>query len=72
MSNIDAAYQGSLDRVRPVLMTATIDALGFIPMTVSITSSTEVQRPLATVVIGGVVTSIFADFARPAGHLQLV
>ncbi len=53
----DAVYRGALDRLRPVLMTATTDALGFIPMAVSTSSGAEVQQPLATVVIGGVITS---------------
>ena len=53
----DAVRQGALDRLRPVLMTATTDALGFIPMAVSTSAGAEVQRPLATVVIGGVITS---------------
>ncbi|EMI23086.1 Acriflavin resistance protein [Rhodopirellula europaea SH398] len=53
----DAVYHGAMDRLRPVLMTATTDALGFIPMAISTSSGAEVQRPLATVVIGGVITS---------------
>ncbi|MFV1967790.1 MAG: efflux RND transporter permease subunit, partial [Pirellulaceae bacterium] len=53
----EAVHQGAIDRLRPVLMTATTDALGFIPMAISTSSGAEVQRPLATVVIGGVVTS---------------
>lgn len=53
----DAIYNGALDRLRPVLMTASCGALGFIPMAVSSSSGAEVQRPLATVVIGGLVTS---------------
>lgn len=53
----DAVFQGAVDRLRPVLMTATTDALGFIPMALSTSSGAEVQRPLATVVIGGVLTS---------------
>ncbi len=52
-----AVYQGALDRLRPVLMTATTDALGFLPMAISVSAGAEVQRPLATVVIGGVITS---------------
>ncbi|HIQ23036.1 MAG TPA: efflux RND transporter permease subunit [Planctomycetes bacterium] len=52
-----AVYQGAMDRVRPVLMTATTDALGFLPMAISTGAGAEVQRPLATVVIGGVITS---------------
>jgi len=46
-----------MDRLRPVLMTATTDALGFLPMAISVGAGAEVQRPLATVVIGGVITS---------------
>ncbi len=53
----DAVYHGALHRLRPVLMTATTDALGFIPMAISTSSGAEVQQPLATVVIGGVLTS---------------
>lgn len=53
----DAIYQGAMDRLRPVLMTATTDALGFLPMAISVSAGAEVQRPLATVVIGGVITS---------------
>lgn len=53
----DAIHQGAMDRLRPVLMTATTDALGFLPMAISTSAGAEVQRPLATVVIGGVVTS---------------
>ncbi len=52
-----AVTQGAMDRLRPVLMTATTDALGFLPMALSISAGAEVQRPLATVVIGGVITS---------------
>lgn len=51
-----AVSQGSLDRLRPVLMTAACGALGFVPMAVSGSAGAEVQRPLATVVIGGLVT----------------
>ena len=53
----DSVFSGASDRLRPVLMTATTDALGFLPMAFSTSSGAEVQRPLATVVIGGVITS---------------
>lgn len=53
----EAVRRGALDRLRPVLMTATTDALGFLPMAISAGAGAEVQRPLATVVIGGVITS---------------
>lgn len=52
-----AVQQGSETRLRPVLMTALVASLGFIPMAISHGAGAEVQRPLATVVIGGLVTS---------------
>lgn len=55
----DAVKEGSLTRLRPVLMTAFVASLGFVPMALSTGSGAEVQRPLATVVIGGVVSSTF-------------
>jgi cobalt-zinc-cadmium resistance protein CzcA len=54
---IDALLDGAALRLRPVLMTALVASLGFIPMAVSTATGAEVQRPLATVVIGGLVTS---------------
>jgi cobalt-zinc-cadmium resistance protein CzcA len=51
-----AVAEGAMDRLRPVLMTATCGALGFVPMAVSGSAGAEVQRPLATVVIGGLIT----------------
>jgi heavy metal efflux system protein len=53
----EAAREAALVRMRPVLMTALVAALGFIPMALSTGSGAEVQRPLATVVIGGLVTA---------------
>ena len=52
-----AVRQGARTRLRPVLMTALVASLGFIPMAVSHGAGAEVQRPLATVVIGGLITS---------------
>lgn len=52
-----AVEQGAETRLRPVLMTALVASLGFIPMAVSHGAGAEVQRPLATVVIGGLLTS---------------
>lgn len=52
-----AIIRGASDRLRPVLMTALVASLGFIPMALSQGTGAEVQRPLATVVIGGLVTS---------------
>jgi cobalt-zinc-cadmium resistance protein CzcA len=52
-----AIYQATLVRLRPVLMTAAVASLGFLPMALSTSAGAEVQRPLATVVIGGIITS---------------
>ncbi len=51
--------EGATDRLRPVLMTALVASLGFIPMAFNTGTGSEVQRPLATVVIGGLITSTF-------------
>lgn len=53
----DAITQGALARLRPVLMTALVAGLGFIPMAFNVGTGSEVQRPLATVVIGGIISS---------------
>ncbi len=53
----EAIRQGSLTRLRPVLMTALVASLGFIPMALATGTGAEVQRPLATVVIGGIISS---------------
>lgn len=55
----DIIVQGSIDRLRPVVLTAASAAMGFLPMAVSTSAGAEVQRPLATVVIGGLATSTF-------------
>ena len=53
----DAIIEGALTRLRPVLMTALVAALGFVPMALNTGIGSEVQRPLATVVIGGIISS---------------
>lgn len=53
----EAVLQGSADRLRPVLMTALVASLGFLPMAFNVGPGSEVQRPLASVVIGGLITS---------------
>lgn len=53
----DAIREGALARLRPVLMTALVASLGFVPMALNVGLGSEVQRPLATVVIGGIVSS---------------
>ena len=57
LSAQDAALAGAEVRLRPVLMTALVASLGFLPMALSTSAGAEVQRPLATVVIGGLITS---------------
>ncbi|MGR4863781.1 efflux RND transporter permease subunit [Caulobacter sp. LARHSG274] len=53
----DAIREGALTRLRPVLMTALVASLGFVPMAFNVGAGAEVQRPLATVVIGGIISS---------------
>ncbi|MDF9826043.1 cobalt-zinc-cadmium resistance protein CzcA [Ereboglobus sp. PH5-10] len=55
----DTAIEGALTRLRPVLMTALVASLGFLPMALATGPGAEVQRPLATVVIGGIITATF-------------
>jgi len=67
-----AAHAGARSRLRPVLMTALTDALGFFPMAFSSSAGAEVQRPLATVVIGGLVTCTgLTLFVLPAIYSRL-
>jgi cobalt-zinc-cadmium resistance protein CzcA len=54
---IEAVRRGADERLRPVLMTALVASLGFVPMALSTSAGAEVQRPLATVVIGGLISS---------------
>jgi cobalt-zinc-cadmium resistance protein CzcA len=56
---IQRVLEGTKIRLRPVLMTATVASLGFIPMALSTGAGAEVQKPLATVVIGGLITATF-------------
>lgn len=63
----DAASETAVARLRPVLMTALVASLGFLPMAISTTAGAEIQRPLATVVIGGLFTStMLTAFVLPA------
>jgi cobalt-zinc-cadmium resistance protein CzcA len=71
---VDDIYQRVLDgtktRLRPVLMTASVASLGFLPMALSTSAGAEVQRPLATVVIGGLITATFLTlFVLPCLYL---
>ncbi|TXJ26411.1 MAG: CusA/CzcA family heavy metal efflux RND transporter [Chitinophagaceae bacterium] len=56
---LERVFEGTKARLRPVLMTATVASLGFIPMALSTGAGAEVQKPLATVVIGGLVSATF-------------
>jgi cobalt-zinc-cadmium resistance protein CzcA len=68
----DAVIEGSLGRLRPVLMTALVASLGFVPMAVATGPGAEVQRPLATVVIGGIITSTFLTLVALPALYRLV
>ncbi|MET0246084.1 MAG: CusA/CzcA family heavy metal efflux RND transporter, partial [Sphingomonas sp.] len=57
MAPVEAARQGALQRLRPVVMTALVASLGFVPMALGHGAGAEVQKPLATVVIGGLVSA---------------
>jgi cobalt-zinc-cadmium resistance protein CzcA len=57
MELLAALEQGALSRLRPVMMTALVASLGFVPMAFNTGTGAEIQRPLATVVIGGIISS---------------
>ena len=64
---LDAINEGALTRLRPVVMTAMVACLGFVPMALATGTGAEVQRPIATVVIGGLITAtILTLFVLPA------
>ncbi|RYD94341.1 MAG: CusA/CzcA family heavy metal efflux RND transporter, partial [Sphingobacteriales bacterium] len=71
MTNIyERVLEGTKTRLRPVLMTASVASLGFLPMALSSSAGAEVQRPLATVVIGGLITATFLTlFVLPCLYL---
>ena len=63
----ETALAAALARIRPILMTALVASLGFLPMALSTSAGAEIQRPLATVVIGGLITStLLTAFVIPA------
>ena len=67
----EAVHQGALRRLRPVLTTALVASLGFLPMALATGAGAEVQRPLATVVIGGLISSTLLTLAvLPALYLR--
>jgi cobalt-zinc-cadmium resistance protein CzcA len=76
---LEAIYEGAMTRLRPIAMTGLVASLGFVPMAIATEAGAEVQRPLATVVIGGLITAtlltlivlpaLYARFAA-RGELQ--
>ena len=72
MALAEAVEEGARTRLRPVLMTALVASLGFVPMALAHGAGAEVQRPLATVVIGGLLTStLLTLLVLPAVYLRL-
>ena len=77
----DAVFDGAIERLRPVLMTALVASLGFLPMALATGTGAEVQRPLATVVVGGILSStaltllvlpvLYRSFARDRVEVEL-
>ncbi len=67
----ERVLEGTKTRLRPVLMTASVASLGFLPMAISSSAGAEVQKPLATVVIGGLITATFLTlFVLPCLYLM--
>ena len=60
---LESVQEASMSRLRPILMTGLVASLGFVPMAFSHGAGAEVQRPLATVVIGGLLSSMFLKLA---------
>jgi cobalt-zinc-cadmium resistance protein CzcA len=72
LSAVEAAREGARVRLRAVLMTAATDIIGFLPMAVATSAGAEVQRPLATVVVGGLITATFLTLlVLPAAYSKL-
>lgn len=67
-----AVISGAVTRLRPVLMTALVASLGFVPMALNVGTGAEVQRPLATVVIGGIVSSTLLTLLVLPGLYRMV
>ena len=69
---VKVIYAGTAVRLRPVLMTATVASLGFLPMALSSSAGAEVQKPLATVVIGGLITAtLLTLFVLPVLYVMI-
>jgi cobalt-zinc-cadmium resistance protein CzcA len=71
VSTIDSVRQGTKTLLRPILMTALVDAFGFLPMMMATGLGAEVQKPLATVVVGGIISAtILALLVLPILYLM--
>lgn len=71
-NSLEIIKQGTALRLRPVLMTASVASLGFLPMALSRGAGAEVQKPLATVVIGGLITATFLTlFVLPLLYMMI-
>ena len=68
----EAIIEGAMTRLRPVLMTALVAGLGFVPMAFNSGVGSEVQRPLATVVIGGIISSTLLTLLVLPGLFRIV
>lgn len=67
LAKLDAIYEGALTRLRPVVMTALVASLGFVPMALATGTGAEVQKPIASVVIGGLISAtLLTLFVLPA------
>jgi heavy metal efflux system protein len=67
LEKLDAIYEGAPTRLRPVAMTALVASLGFVPMALATGTGAEVQKPIATVVIGGLISAtLLTLFVLPA------
>jgi cobalt-zinc-cadmium resistance protein CzcA len=72
MGRAEAAHAGALARLRPVVMTALVAGLGFVPMALGTGAGAEVQKPLATVVIGGLISAtLLTLFALPTLYARV-
>jgi cobalt-zinc-cadmium resistance protein CzcA len=81
-AKLDAIREGALTRLRPVSMTALVASLGFVPMALATGTGAEVQRPIATVVIGGLVSAtlltllvlpaLYARFGRDRPKVDVI
>jgi heavy metal efflux system protein len=71
-SPLEAIYEGAMTRLRPVVMTALVASLGFVPMAIATGTGAEVQKPLATVVIGGLISAtLLTLLVLPALYVTL-